>query len=529
MLLFISNVILLDGWRRLGLAFAAGAIASLGQAPLGWFPLLWIAVPLLVWLLDSAALGKKGQKAAWAMAKVGWSFGFGFFLLTFYWLGAAFLVEADKFAWAMPLAIVILPAGLSLFWALACGLVAFVWSSAFFRVFWLVLALSAVEWLRGFVLTGLPWGGFGMALASQTVTMQILSLIGPDGLTLWAILLFAAPVLWLDPSDHQKFGRIVALSLGAIFILQINYGFFRLGLSNEPNPEAPVVRLVQPNIPQKEKWKIENRAWIFNRLLALTTFDGEDTPLDAVDLVIWPESALPFYLLEQPGALGAIAQSLPPEAELLTGALRREQKPDGTESVYNSVYHLNAAGTIQGAYDKMHLVPFGEYLPKQDWLEALGLEQLTAQKSGFQSGSHRTLLDLGKWGSILPIICYEVAFSSEILSYPQGAAWIVNVTNDAWFGSTSGPWQHLQLSRMRAVETGLPMVRVANTGVTALIDSTGQIIDHLSLEKDGILQQKVPPSLPKTMYATYGNWLFLCIWVLLLLTTLGFGRKLIRT
>ncbi|TLP47196.1 apolipoprotein N-acyltransferase [Cohaesibacter sp. CAU 1516] len=531
MQLFISNLILLAGWQRLGLAFAAGALASLGQAPLGWFPILWLSLPLLIWLMDSASLAKRGRSAFWSMARVGWMFGFGFFLLTFYWLGAAFLVEADKFAWAMPLAVLVLPAGLALFWAVACGLCSLVWSASPLRILWLALALSAVEWLRGFVLTGLPWGGFGMVLGSNDITMQTLSLVGPDGLTLIALLVFALPALWFSNRDAAapRLGRILSLLVGLLFVGQLGYGTYRLSLTGKESALQPVARLVQPNIPQKEKWKFENRAWIFNKLLALTTIDGEETPLKSVNLVLWPESSLPFFLMEQPGALAAISQSLPEGVDLLTGALRREPGQDAGighgDSVYNSIYHLNADGTILDSYDKVHLVPFGEFLPKQTWLEAIGLEQLTAQKSGFKAGSKRSLLTIERWGNLLPVICYEAAFSSELLRYPDGADWILNVTNDAWFGATSGPWQHLQLARMRAVETGLPVIRVANTGISAIIDGRGQLIAQLSLEQEGILQAKLPSKLTKTPYARLGSVVFLGIWVILFLTTVGIGRK----
>ena len=536
MQLFISNLILLDGWRRLGLAFVAGALASLGQAPLGWFPVLWLSLPLLIWLMDSASLAKRGRSAFWSMARVGWMFGFGFFLVTFYWLGAAFLVEADKFAWAMPLAVLVLPAGLALFWGLASGLCAFVWSGSPLRILWLALALSAVEWVRGFVLTGLPWGGFGMVLGSNDVTMQTLSLVGPNGLTLIALVVFSLPALWFSSADAKapRLGSILSILVGVLFALQLGYGVYRLGLTSEPDSLQPVARLVQPNIPQKEKWKFENRAWIFNRLLALTTLDGEETPIKSVDLVIWPESALPFFLMEQPGALAAISQSLPEGTDLLTGALRREPdrengrdtgSSDG-ESVFNSIYHLNAEGTVIDSYDKVHLVPFGEYLPKKNWLETIGLQQLTAQKSGFEAGTQRKLLDLGGWGRVIPVVCYEVAFSDGVLHYPQGASWILNVTNDAWFGATSGPWQHLQLARMRAVETGLPVIRVANTGISAIIDGRGQLVAQLSLEQEGILQQRLPSKLTKTLYAQLGNIPFFCFWVILFLAAASIGRNL---
>ena len=523
--LFISNLILLEGWRRLGLAFAAGLLASISMPPLDWFPLLWICVPLLVWLLDSASLGKSPKAAARSMAWVGWMFGFGYFLVTFHWLGEAFLVEADKFAWAMPLAILVLPAGLALFWAAACGMMAFVWTATPVRILWLALALSGVEWLRGIVFTGLPWGGFGQALAATSVTMQALSLIGPNVYTLFGLLLFAVPALIFSEPDDRMLGRGLAATFLVLFAVQIGFGVYRLAQDPPATPDAPVVRLVQPNIAQRDKWVFENRAWIFNRLLALTSYDSAKTPVSEVDYVIWPESALPFFLMEQPGALAAIAAALPEKASLITGALRRQPGLDDDQDVYNSVYLLGPDGTVIDSYDKMHLVPFGEYLPKERWLQALGLEQLTAQKSGFAAGSRHKLLDTLDGTRLLPLVCYEIAFSREILQFPDGADWIVNVTNDAWFGTSTGPSQHLHLARMRAVETGLPIIRVANTGISAVIDAKGHILRQIPLETEGIVQEKLPARLKKPFYAQWGGWIFLTIWAFFGVATQSISRK----
>ena len=525
MRLLISNLILLDGWRRLGLAFLAGTLASLGQPPFGLFPLLWLCLPVLVWLLNSASLGKKNRAAAVAMAQVGWMFGFGFFLCTFYWLGFAFLVEAEKFAWAMPLAILVLPAGLALFWGLATSLVSFVWTESPLRVIWLALALSMAEWLRGTILTGLPWGGFAPALASNGLMMQALSLVGPDSYTLFALMLFSLPVFLLSEDGHKSLGVRLSLCIMLIFIAQLGFGAWRLLSSKPTSQNRPVVRLVQPNIPQKEKWKFENRSWIFNRLLALTSYESEATPTKDVDLVIWPESAIPFYLIEQPGALAAIKRILPEKAGLVTGALRREPDGTGDSAVFNSIYQLARNGTVEAAYDKMHLVPFGEYLPKHHWLEAIGLEQLTAQKRGFSTGAMRHLLTIPGFGKILPLVCYEIAFPSEIRAFPQGADVIVNVTNDAWFGASAGPYQHLHLARMRAVEFGLPVVRVANTGISAIIDAKGQIVTALDLEQEGILQKQLPTKMPQTLYFVAGNWIFLTLWAVFAIATASITRK----
>ncbi|WP_319497151.1 apolipoprotein N-acyltransferase [uncultured Cohaesibacter sp.] len=525
MAFLISSLVLLDGWRRLLIAFVFGALSSLAQAPLGWFPLLWVSIPMFIWLMDSAALGKSPRQAFWSMVRVGWSFGLGFFLFTFYWIGASFLVEADTYGWMMPFAIFFFAAGLALFWALAAGLVAPVWSASPLRVLWLALSWSAMEWLRGTIFTGLPWGGIGQALTSHAVTMQALALVGSQSMALLAPILFALPVFVFSGPEHRKTG----LSLTAIAVLlfagQLVYGLQRL---SQPVPTADkpvVVRIIQPNIAQKEKWKPENRSWIFSRLLALTTLDQESTPLEDVDLFVWPETAVPFYLIEQPNGLTAIAEALPDKATLMTGAIRRETNFTNEEQVYNSIYQMAGDGLIVASYDKVHLVPFGEYLPMLDWLKAIGLGHLAEQASGFTAGAKRKLLGDDKLGKILPLICYEIAFPSEIRSYPAGADMIVNVTNDAWFGSTAGPWQHMHLARMRAIETGLPVIRAANTGISAVIDPMGRIVQKLDLQTDGILQATVPGALPPTIYEKFGDQMFLFLWLLTVGFTLINQRK----
>lgn len=532
---FISALLLLDGWRRLALAFLAGFIASFAQPPFGWFPLLWIACPILVWLLDSAALGKGIWRAMCSMAWLGGSFGLGFFVATFYWLGSALLVEADKFAWALPLAVFGLPAGLAIFWAFACGLLAWVWSERSWRIVWLALFLSGAEYLRGTILTGLPWGGFAQALTANKVMMQSLALVGEDSLNLFSILFFSLPIVFfVQGKRNRQAGRLLVMLVIVLFVGQLGYGIYRLDIGNlfpsspsnrQGEGPSPIVRLIQPNISQAEKWKPENASWIFNRLLAMSSYSDEAKPAGIVDYVIWPESAIPFYLMEQPAALGMIVETLPRQAELITGALRRETGIHNEVNVFNAIYHLAQDGTVLNAYDKIHLVPFGEYLPFQKELEAMGFQQLLEMKGGFAQGTKRKIFTTQNFGTILPIICYEVAFSSEMRKMSRESDWIINVTNDAWFGVSSGPYQHLHLAQMRAVELGRPLVRVANTGISAIIDATGEIREKIPLSTQGVIQAKLPDMRFDTPFSCFGRLLFFAIWLIFLMIMVTFQRK----
>ena len=332
-------------------------------------------------------------------------------------------------------------------------------------------------------------------------------------MSLIAPIIFALPVFLFSEQPFRKIGYGLAALSVLLFSAQLGYGVYRLSLP-APRAEKPLtVRIIQPNIPQAEKWKLENRSWIFNRLLALTTLDSSASSVEKVDLFVWPETAIPFYLIDQPAALAAIAQALPDDATLMTGAVRREMGFTNSEQVYNSIYQISGDGTIMTSYDKIHLVPFGEYVPLQGWLKRIGLQHLAEQISGFSSGTKRKLLGDDNLGKILPLICYEIAFPREILSYPAGADTIVNITNDAWFGKTIGPRQHLYIARMRAVETGLPVIRAANTGISAVIDPYGRVVKQLALETDGIIQETVPGKLKRTFFSRFGEGIFLFLWL----------------
>lgn len=506
-----SRFIVLWGWRRLLVAAAAGAVSALALPPYDLFPLLFLSFPVLVWLLDgTAATGRRKRlSAALAAAGVGWAFGFGYFLAGLYWVGAAFLVEADIFGWMMPFAVVALPAGLALTTAAGMALARMMWSAGPRRIAALAVGLTVAEFARGHILTGFGWNTFGYALTATPVLMQSAAIIGIYGLTFLAIVIFASPAALCGSGTRNA--RAAAPVLGAaLLIALVGFGAFRLSGAETATVENFKLRIVQPSIRQDTKWLPENRSAIFTSYLELsdTATAPEAMGIGDVDLVVWPESALPFVFEYEPEALPAIAALLPPRTTLVTGMQRLEvdeAAPSGYR-VFNSVMVIDHTGEIRDVYDKVRLVPFGEFLPFQGVLEALGLQQLTRVAGGFTAGSERHAMQAGSSPRFQPLICYESIFTGAVVDSDDRPDFILNVTNDGWFGDSPGPWQHLRKAQLRAVEEGLPLVRAANTGVSASIDPYGQIRQSLDLGVRAVIDTELPRPLSSTVFAQWTHW-----------------------
>ncbi|MCW2310091.1 apolipoprotein N-acyltransferase [Rhodobium gokarnense] len=506
-----NHFVLAWGWRRALYAFLAGALSALALAPVNFFPVLWLTFPVFVWLMDGAVdRTRSGRLARLRPAAIlGWCFGFGYFLAGLWWIGYAFLVEADIFGWLLPLAVIALPAGLALFWALGAAAARLFWSESPGRILVLAIAFGLAEWLRGHLFTGFPWNGLGYLLAANGVQMQAAALVGVEAMAVLAVVIFAAPALLATPDRAGRGQRIFVVALAAVLYGGVlAYGVVRLQGATDERREDVRLRIVQPAIPQADKWKPENRKRIFESYLELS---ARATSPDRIGLLgvthlIWPESAFPFLLTENPDALAAIADLLPPGTVLITGAVRAEPASVGPNRRYfNSIYVINHEGTIVDAYDKVRLVPFGEYLPAQDFLEAIGLEQLTRLKGGFSAGVARKALTIPGAPPAAPSICYEIIFPGAEHTEDRPAAWILNVTNDAWFGDSPGPYQHLQQARLRAVEAGIPVVRAANTGISAIIDPYGRIIAKQPLNLGGVIDNTLPSANLHTTYSRLGD------------------------
>jgi apolipoprotein N-acyltransferase len=522
------SIVLAWGWRRAAIAFAAGAASVLALAPFNAWPILFLTFPILVWLIDGAAAGRFGGVGSAAIA--GWWFGFGYFLAGLYWVGYAFLVDADKFAWLLPIAVVALPAGMALYTAFGLALARLLWTRGALRVLTLAAALTVAEWLRGHVVSGFPWNAFGYALTGPLVLAQAASLIGLWGMTFLAVFIFASPAVLADHPAKAPRRFLAPLVSLAILVALAGYGTVRLAQHPTTSFVSGVrLRIMQPNLSQDERFNYGAKQTVMRRYLALSdrATGPETSGVKDVTHLIWPESAFPFYLAREADALAQIASLLGRHTVLITGAVRAAaMAPRGAVRAYNSVYVFDRDGSIAGIYDKVHLVPFGEYLPFEDFLESLGLISLTKMPGGFLAGDRRRLMSVPGAPAMLPLICYEAIFPDQAVPPGERPGWLLNLTNDGWFGISTGPHQHFQQARVLAIAQGLPLVRAANTGISAVVDPLGRIVQELPLGTEGVLDSGLPQPLAPTLYAQWGDYVaYALVAAALLLSLVGRRTK----
>ncbi|MBZ9678072.1 apolipoprotein N-acyltransferase [Mesorhizobium sp. ES1-1] len=487
-----GRIILLWGWRRALVAFLAGALAVLGQAPYDFFAACFISFPVLVWLIDGAtgdASDSLLRRLRPAFA-VGWWFGFGYFLAGLWWIGSALLVEADSFAWALPFALIGIPFALAFFYGFAAMIARTMWTNDIGRIAALAFGFALTEWLRGFLFTGFPWNAIGYAAMPVPLLMQSISITGMVGMNALAVFVFALPAL-LAARRHLRLGAALFVLLIAA---HVGFGFISLSAPETPAARSLDVRIVQPAVDLSEKWDASVRDRIFATLMGLSA-EAPGPGRQKPQLILWPETSVPFLFTERPDALTALGDMLAPGQMLMAGVVREEGSGATTDSrYYNSVVAINDKGEIADAVDKVHLVPFGEYLPFADLLSRFGLEQLVAGPMNFAAGNERHAIMLPDGLRALPFICYEVIFPDLVEKGAKSAELIVNVTNDAWFGDTPGPYQHFRQAQIRAVENGLPLLRAANNGISAVVDPRGRIVDALAIDARGAIDVHLPIS-----------------------------------
>ena len=480
-----GKIMLGSGFGRVCIAIFAGAFGALAFPPFGFFAALFISFTLLVWLIDGTTGNADGGvfSRGWKTFVLGWLFGFGYFVAGLWWMGNALLLEADEFAWALPLAIFGLPACLAIFYGLAVMLANLLWSDGWGRIAALAASFGLIEWIRSFILTGFPWNAIGYGLMPIPLMMQTSNLIGIFGMSMVAVFVFSSPALL-----GTKKGMLPGLSIAALLMaVHLGYGAYRLQQPLPPVEGDMTVRIVQPGIDQSRKMLNADRAEIFKehlRLSALPPSAGQKRP----DIIVWPETSVPFILTQNPDALEEIANTLEDGQILLTGAVRMEDAGAGhAPRYYNSVYAIDSQGQIIGATDKVHLVPFGEYVPFEDVLRHFGITNIISLPGGFSPAATRNPITLPSGKKLHSFICYEIIFPGEVPADIASSTAIVNVTNDGWFGDTPGPYQHFQQARLRAVETGVPVIRAANTGISAIIDPLGRIVAGLDYGQKGII------------------------------------------
>jgi apolipoprotein N-acyltransferase len=495
----------LGGWRRLALAAGLGALSAAALPPVYLVPLLVPAFVALAWMLDGTATR---QGAFW----LGWAFGLGQFAAGLYWIGIAFFVDAEKHAWMMPIAVLGLSAGLAIFpglAALAARALPVGWgartAAAWPRALALAAAWCALEWLRGAILTGFPWNLMGSVWSFHPAPQQAAALAGGWGLSLVTVLAAALPAALGWARGRAAWTPVLAAAL----LVATLAGGGALRLAAAPGPGEAVVegvalRLVQPGIPQHLKWRDDLRRQHVRDQVRLSRGAGFDSRTH----VIWPETAVPFFLPRQggPELRRALASAAPADGALITGAPRVTQGPDGQQRLHNGLIALGPDGQTLASFDKFHLVPFGEYVPLRNWLP---VDKITPGRVDFSPGPGPRNLEVPGVPAFSPLICYEAIFPREVVRPGTRPGWLLNVTNDAWFGRSSGPYQHLASARLRAVERGLPLVRAANTGISVIVDPWGRTLRRLGLGETGVLDGPLPRALAQpTPYSRIGDWGF---------------------
>lgn len=468
-------------WTALAAAFGCGVLAAAGQAPFSLWPLALAGLAGLVALVIAAA-------RPWRAAMRAWLGGAGYFGAALIWIVQPFMVDVARDGWMAPFALGLMAFGLALFWAGAAFATAWLApNSRRRRALALVVTLTLAELSRSYLFTGFPWALIGH-LWIGTPVMQLSALAGPHLLSALALAAAALPVAL----GWRGTGLALALVAGGWA-----FGALRLAQPVPSRADAPVVRLIQPNAAQRLKWRQDMIPVFLRRQLDLTSAPSDPSP----DLVIWPETAVPYLLNNAAPVLETIARAAHGKPVIL-GIQRRDKA-----GVYNSLVAIDGAGQVTQLYDKHHLVPFGEYMPLNDLFAHFGVFGLAAGDTyGYSAGPGARLLDMGRLGRVLPLICYEMIFPRDLRAAPGRADWILQITNDAWFGTFSGPYQHLAQARLRAVEQGLPVLRAANTGVSAVIDARGRVLQELPLGTSGQLTARLPGVLAPTPYARLGDW-----------------------
>ena len=502
------------------LSLAAGGLAAIAHPPFGLLPGL-LGYALLMHLVDEAPGPRPLRAAFWR----GWLAAVAYFLIGCWWVAEAFLVDARGQGWMAPFAVVMVAGGLGLFWGAATALYRALRPRGLWRVLAFAGALSLLEWMRGWVLTGFPWNLPGETWRAGSAVSQAASLVGAYGLTWITLALAASPAVILGPGSRRARAGLLAL---AFLILSGLWGWgeSRLRHPVAPRPDAPVVRIVQPDVKQEAKYDEDNLRSIFLRYVKLTATPAARAP----DIAIWSEGAVPLpandLLDPAKGWAQVIRASLHPGETLMLGAYRIAGSP-AQPLYFNSLYAVRATDQglmVTGVYDKSRLVPFGEYLPAEEILEPLGFKDLTHIGDSFAAGPPPRPLTPAGVPPVQPLICYESLFPDLVRQAVNGGParpqWIVNVSNDSWFGVTSGPLQHLNQASYRAIEEGLPIARATPTGVSAMIDAYGRMVPgaELGFGRMDVIDVSLPPALRDTTYGRLGEWPFAAFLALSLLT-----------
>jgi apolipoprotein N-acyltransferase len=469
-----------------------GALAAAALPPVDIVPVLFVSFTGILWLAD----GNRSLRGAFAL---GWSFGFGFFVAGLYWIAIALLVDAARFWWLLPFAAMGLPALFAIYTGLAFAACHLAGGGGMRRVLAFAVAWTVAEYLRSTLFTGFPWNLVGYAWAGgfpgAPAVLQTTALWGIHGLSFLTVLVAALPAAFATPylGRWRLFNFAPLLATVALITVMAGFGAVRLAGASNDKVEGVRLRLVQPSIAQSLKWDPSAAESNFRRHLSVSAMNSATPPT----AIIWPEAAVPFLLSRDALAREWVASVAPPGGLVLTGAPRAADS-----AVWNSLYAIDGKGDVIATYDKAHLVPFGEYVPLRG---ILPISKITPGMMDFSAGPGPRTLTLPGLPPVSPLICYEVIFPHAVVDEANRPVWILNVTNDAWYGFSSGPFQHFAIARVRAIEEGLPLVRAANNGISAVIDPYGRIVNRLGLDDVGVVDASLPKPIAATPYARFGD------------------------
>ena len=501
------------------LPLLAGAAAALAQPPWGFLPGL-LGYGLMFILVDKAA----SIRSAFFR---GWLSGVGYFLVSLWWLYEPFQVDAQAQGWMAPIAVALMAGGMALFWGAAVAIYRRFAGAGVWRVLLFVGFLASAEWLRGHVLTGFPWDLPGETWRAGSAPSQMAAVVGAYGLTWITLAITCAPWLVREGREGKIAVTLAVLSIAGLYA----FGAARLNQVPAPRANVPWIRIVQANVNQKSKYDQQVFGDIFGRYISLTARPAGRRP----DIVIWPEGAIPAalddYLAPRTWTQAAITGALHPGQTLILGGYRYGGVRSGKDMIFNSLTVVQRAIeglSVMAVYDKFRLVPFGEFIPFDTLAGRLGIKQMVHVGDGFTPGPRPRPLRVAGLPLMQPLICYESLFPGFTREGARAggarADWIVNISNDAWFGTGSGPAQHLNIASYRAIEEGLPMVRATPTGLSAMIDAHGRIVPGEQLRQGafGVIDAPLPPALQPTIFDRWGEAPFTAM---LLLSLAGFAWK----
>ena len=481
-------------WKIYFSFFLLGLIMAFAQAPFNFSFIYFFTIPIIGLYLRNL----REKKISF---KIGWWTAFGYFGFTMIWIVEPFLIEPAITGWLAPFALVLMAGGLAVFWALAFYVAVWFTSEGKFRVIFLALSWTFFEYLRSFFFTGFPWGHLSYGLLGLPI-IQAVAWFGIHGLGLVLIIICFMPAIC---SPRIKTGLVLMLSFLLVFTV---IGLWRSNGEILSNSRNIIVRVIQPNATQILKWRKDMLKVFYTKQLAYTGIKNTKSP----NVVIWPETAISRLLKDSGEIIKEISNTAGPNTSLITGIVRRENNKSR-----NSLILVNERGDLGAIFDKQHLVPFGEYMPMAYLLRNIGLSSLIGFVGNFESGNGPRIIQSENLPNFLALICYESIFPNYSNNIESRADWIVHITNDAWFGNFSGPYQHLSQARVRAIEQGLPLVRSANTGISAIIDPYGNIISSIELNTAGYFDAVLPDKIPPTLYARFGDLIWKIFFALLLL------------